>query len=98
MIASESPVETRLRIYLCRDRFETLTALLKPAFGGSPRRARRRGGPLGKTAGEDAPPRGSRSNLQGNGVNSMMLDLFYVAIGCMFLLACWAFTKACDKL
>jgi hypothetical protein len=27
-----------------------------------------------------------------------MLDVFYVAIGCGFLLACWAFTKACDKL
>jgi len=27
-----------------------------------------------------------------------MLDLFYVAIGCGFLLGCWAFTKACDKL
>jgi len=27
-----------------------------------------------------------------------MLDLFYVAIGCVFLAVCWAFTKACDKL
>jgi len=27
-----------------------------------------------------------------------MLDLFYVAIGGLFLLVCWAFTKACDKL
>jgi len=27
-----------------------------------------------------------------------MLDLFYVAVGCLFLLLCWAFTKACDKL
>jgi len=27
-----------------------------------------------------------------------MLDLFYVAIGCVFLLVCWGFTKACDKL
>jgi len=27
-----------------------------------------------------------------------MLDLFYVAIGCAFLLVCWVFTKACDKL
>jgi len=27
-----------------------------------------------------------------------MLDLFYVAIGCAFVLLCWAFTKACDKL
>ena len=29
---------------------------------------------------------------------SRMLDLFYVAIGCVFLFVCWAFTKACDKL
>ena len=29
-IASESPVETSVQIYLCRDRFETLTAVLKP--------------------------------------------------------------------
>jgi len=27
-----------------------------------------------------------------------MLDLLYVAIGCLFLIACWGFTKACDKL
>jgi len=27
-----------------------------------------------------------------------MLDLFYVVVGCGFLLICWAFTKACDKL
>jgi hypothetical protein len=25
-------------------------------------------------------------------------DLFYIAVGCAFLLACWAFTKACEKL
>jgi len=25
-------------------------------------------------------------------------DLFYIAVGCVFLLACWAFTKACEKL
>jgi len=27
-----------------------------------------------------------------------MLDAFYVVIGCLFLLVCWAFTKACDRL
>jgi hypothetical protein len=27
-----------------------------------------------------------------------MLDLFYVAIGCAFLLVCWFVTKAYDKL
>jgi len=27
-----------------------------------------------------------------------MLDLFYVAVGCAFLVVCWVFTKACDKL
>jgi len=27
-----------------------------------------------------------------------MLDLFYVGVGCGFLLVCWLFTKACDKL
>jgi len=27
-----------------------------------------------------------------------MLDLLYLAIGCVFLLLFWAFTKACDKL
>jgi hypothetical protein len=27
-----------------------------------------------------------------------MLDLFYVGVGCLFLIACWGFTKACDKL
>jgi len=27
-----------------------------------------------------------------------MLDLLYVAAGCLFLIICWSFTKACDKL
>jgi len=27
-----------------------------------------------------------------------MLDLFYIAVGVVFLLICWPFTKACDKL
>jgi hypothetical protein len=30
VIASEIPVETSVQIYLCRDRFETLTSVLKP--------------------------------------------------------------------
>ena len=30
VMASESPVETSVQIYLCRDRFETLTSVLKP--------------------------------------------------------------------
>src|ERR1700687_474392 len=30
VMASESPVETSVQIYLCRDRFETLAAVLKP--------------------------------------------------------------------
>jgi hypothetical protein len=30
VMASESPVETNVHIYLCRDRFETLTAALAP--------------------------------------------------------------------
>jgi hypothetical protein len=30
VIASESPVETTVQIYLCRDRLETLTAVLSP--------------------------------------------------------------------
>ena len=30
VMASESPVETSVHIYLCRDRFETLTSVLKP--------------------------------------------------------------------
>lgn len=30
VLASESPVETSVQIYLCRDRFETLAAVLKP--------------------------------------------------------------------
>jgi hypothetical protein len=31
VIASESPVETKVRIYLCRDQFETLSTVLKPS-------------------------------------------------------------------
>ena len=30
VMASESPVETSVQVYLCRDRFETLTSALKP--------------------------------------------------------------------
>ncbi len=42
VIASESPVETSVQIYLCRDRFETLASVLKPGsivvLGGKKRR------------------------------------------------------------
>jgi len=41
VMASESPVETSVQIYLCRDRFETLTSVLKPGsivVLGGPRR------------------------------------------------------------
>jgi len=27
-----------------------------------------------------------------------MLDLFYIGVAVVFLLICWPFTKACDKL
>ncbi len=41
-MASESPVETSVQIYLCRDRFETLTSVLTPGalvvIGGRKRR------------------------------------------------------------
>ena len=35
VMASESPVETSVQIYLCRDRFETLTSALKPGSSWS---------------------------------------------------------------
>lgn len=42
VIASESPVETRVQLYLCRDQFETLTTVLSPrslvVVGGRRRR------------------------------------------------------------
>jgi len=27
-----------------------------------------------------------------------MIDIFYIIVGTLFFVACWAFTKACDKL
>jgi len=27
-----------------------------------------------------------------------MLDILYISVGCLFLIGCWAFTKACDRL
>src|SRR5579871_866548 len=51
-----------------------------------------------QTAGAPSAPRRSRSHRHRNGVNLKMLDILYVAAGCGFLLLCWAFTKACDKL
>jgi len=27
-----------------------------------------------------------------------MLDLFYILVGALFFVGCWAFTKACDRL
>jgi hypothetical protein len=42
VMASESPVETSVQVYLCRDRFETLASVLKPGsivvLGGKKRR------------------------------------------------------------
>ena len=68
VIASDSPVETKVALYLCRDRVETLTALLSPhslvVLGG-----RKRWWPTARnTLGEDAPPRRTRSDFHGNGV------------------------------
>jgi hypothetical protein len=28
----------------------------------------------------------------------MLLDIFYLAVGSGFLIACWFFVKACDRL
>jgi len=28
----------------------------------------------------------------------VMLDLIYVALGILFFVGCWAFTKGCDRL
>ena len=39
VMASESPVETSVQIYLCRDRFETLTSVLKARLHRGHRRA-----------------------------------------------------------
>ena len=36
------------------------------------------------------------AKCEGVGVN--MLDLIYVLIGIVLFVACWAFTKACDRL
>jgi len=27
-----------------------------------------------------------------------MIDIIYIIVGTLFFVACWAFTKACDKL
>ena len=27
-----------------------------------------------------------------------MLDVFYILVGALFFVACWAFAKACDRL
>jgi len=27
-----------------------------------------------------------------------MIDILYLVVGALFFVACWAFTKACDKL
>ena len=47
--------------------------------------------------GRTPPSRRTRSSGDKNGVTNM-LDAFYVVVGCLFLLGCWAFTKACDRL
>jgi hypothetical protein len=31
-------------------------------------------------------------------LGTRMLDLFYILIAVLFFLACWAFTRACDRL
>ena len=39
VIAAESPVETTVRLYLCRDQMETLTSVLEPTLADRHRRA-----------------------------------------------------------
>jgi hypothetical protein len=41
-------------------------------------------------------PNQAQVQLKGQGGN--MLDLFYVAIGLLFFVLLWAFTKACERL
>ena len=69
VIASESPVETTVLIYLCRDRLETLLAVLSPrslvVIGG-----RKRWWPTAETtSGARTASCGSRSDFHGNGVS-----------------------------
>ena len=95
-------VETRISIYLCRDPLETLMSVLKPhslVVVGSCKRwwptAEKRLAAKLRQAGHEVSSQ-KRTKLQKG--KRRMLDLFYVAIGCLFLSVCWAFTKACDKL
>ena len=84
VIADESPVETTVRIYLCRDRLETLTAVLKPELPCRPRRPKTLVAHCRDTTGAHVAERRSRSDFDRNGVNTM-LDLFYIAVCCLVL-------------
>ena len=97
VIASNCRVETRVSIYLCRDPVRDSTVRFEAAFSGGGRKPQELVADCGKTIGRQIAARWSRSGRHRKGI-SRMLDLFYVAIGCLFLLVCWAFTKACDKL
>ena len=82
VIASQSPVETEVQIYLCRDRLEMLEQRAESALPGSDRSAGNDGGlRSGKDIGKKTAACGHEVILDGNGVTHM-LDLFYVVIGC----------------
>jgi hypothetical protein len=70
---------------------------IEAALPGGDRRAQRMVAAPGKAPGQATAPRRPRSGLGRNGVKTM-LDLIYIGVACVFLLICWAFTKACDKL
>jgi len=43
-----------------------------------------------------APQRSSRNSCRFGA--EQMIDILFIVIGTLFFVACWAFTKACDKL
>ena len=69
-IASDSPVQTAVQIYLCRDRWETLSSVLKPhslvVVGGKKKMVADGRKSFGKQTAKSR----SRSGFYGNGVSS----------------------------
>jgi hypothetical protein len=86
------------RFYLFVPRsFRDFTVGFETSFSGGGRQPQEMVAHSGKTAGAKIASLWAPGCRHRKGV-TRMLDLFYVAIGCVFLFVCWAFTKACDKL
>ena len=96
VIASNCRVETRVSIYLCRDRSRDFKVCFETTFFGGDRKPQEMVADGEKRLAAKLRQLGTKWSLQKG--NKSCLTCFTLQSVACFLFVCWAFTKACDKL